>query len=617
MPERGAVSVEGIRFVTVAESLLTIQHNTLSVFNIIIKNSGSTVSLIRYPSDLLEFHQKIRKHYPKVKITFPSLNNPPRNHHLQQQQQQQQQHRQSQPQQHQFSSSSLSTSTTTGKTKNRRSLRDFIILPFHKKKKRTNADKVEKYLLQCFQHPVVSLSSILRDFTSVQRDEDAILTSYYTSTTLTPTINNNSSDHQQQPSSQNNKNSHEESSGSLHNNSQLSHIVMTSHEQEKEKETKPQQQMTTTSTAASTIPQHQLNSPSSSTSSLSVLLQDKQYDQRSHSAAVTTVTVNNEIQRLTDTAIKTTTTTAATTDSASIPLGLEDLDLIRVLGKGCMGKVFLARSKKKNNRQLYALKCIKKKWVIQQNEVTHTKAERDILLLLKKQQQQHSSSSSSHGGSTSNSFFAQLNQLFQTSSCLFFLLDYYPGGDLATQLSIFSCFSADRARFYAAEIIQGLQILHQNNIIYRDLKPENVLIGRDGHIVLTDFGLSKLFAGKQEQAVTALDDKDELYYCCDAEELTTRTFCGTAEYLAPEVLIGEPYTFVVDFWSLGTLLYEMLAGTTPFWAEKHMDMYRRVLEEPLTFPPNFDRITRIFLAGVKYIQFRYAIVTTRIIGIGH
>ncbi|KAI8642140.1 kinase-like domain-containing protein, partial [Parasitella parasitica] len=115
------------------------------------------------------------------------------------------------------------------------------------------------------------------------------------------------------------------------------------------------------------------------------------------------------------------------------------------------------------------------------------------------------------------------------------------------------------------------------------LKPENVLIGRDGHIILTDFGLSKVFTEK---------DVDEYNVPC------TQTFCGTAEYLAPEILLGEPYTFVVDFWSLGTLLYEMLAGTTPYWANTHMEMYKRVLEDPLEFPSDFDPITCSFLTGL-------------------
>lgn len=175
------------------------------------------------------------------------------------------------------------------------------------------------------------------------------------------------------------------------------------------------------------------------------------------------------------------------------------------------------------------MKSIKKNWVIQQKEVIHTLAERDILVRLRGQP-----------------FLVNLQQIFQTSSQLFILLDYYPGGDIATQLSVVTSFSEERTRFYAAEIIYGLKILHQHGIVYRDLKPENVLIGKDGHIVLADFGLSKIFS---EQ------DEDEY------NVPSTRTFCGTAEYLAPEILLGEKYTFVVDFWSLGTLLYEMLAGT--------------------------------------------------------
>lgn len=186
----------------------------------------------------------------------------------------------------------------------------------------------------------------------------------------------------------------------------------------------------------------------------------------------------------------------------------------------------------KRDGQLYALKSIKKNWVIQQKEMIHTRAERDILVLLRDQP-----------------FLVNLHHVFQNPSQLFLVLDYYAGGDIATQLSLMSSFSEERTRFYAAEIIHGLGILHQYGIVYRDLKPENVLIGRDGHIVLTDFGLSKIFS---------IDDVDE------ENVPSTQTFCGTAEYLAPEILLGERYTFVVDFWSLGTLLFEMLAGTVSY-----------------------------------------------------
>ncbi|OAD04573.1 hypothetical protein MUCCIDRAFT_36903, partial [Mucor lusitanicus CBS 277.49] len=243
---------------------------------------------------------------------------------------------------------------------------------------------------------------------------------------------------------------------------------------------------------------------------------------------------------------------------------LADYDLLKVLGKGCMGKVLLVRSKR--NERLYALKSIKKKWVIKQKELIHTRAERDILVRLRRQP-----------------FLAQVHHVFQTPCELFLVLEYYAGGDIATQLSNMSCFDQERTKFYAAEIVYGLGILHEHGIVYRDLKPENVLIGRDGHIILTDFGLSKIFS---EQ------DVDEY------NVPSTQTFCGTAEYLAPEILLGEPYTFVVDFWSLGTLLYEMLAGTTPYWADTHMEMYKRVLEDSLEFPSDFDPITCSFLTGL-------------------
>lgn len=179
---------------------------------------------------------------------------------------------------------------------------------------------------------------------------------------------------------------------------------------------------------------------------------------------------------------------------------------------------------------MYALKAIKKSRVVEQKEVQHTRAERDILARLRGQ----------------SPFLIRMHYAFQTPTQLFLVLDYFSGGDIATQMSTYHIFTPERTRFYAAEILAGLAVLHRHGIVYRDLKPENVLIGRDGHIVLTDFGLSKIFPPQQYR------DEDDL-------PITT-TFCGTAEYLAPEVLLGEPYTFAIDYWSYGTLLYEMLAG---------------------------------------------------------
>ncbi|CEG67013.1 hypothetical protein RMATCC62417_03498 [Rhizopus microsporus] len=402
--------------ITIYETTLTVQQNTLSVFHVIIQTPEQKVSLVRYPFDFVEFHQKIRFHYPKVKISFPTLHNP-----------------------------------SQQRVNKRRSIQH-LLFPFSRK---SNAEKLQKYLERCFRHPIVSVSSILRDFTRVQRDEDVVLMTQLTDTTLTLTANQ--------------------------------------------------------STDRLVIPPK----------------------------------LNKQMPPL--------------------PATMDDFNLIKVLGKGCMGKVLLVRSKRDDT--LYALKAIQKKWVMKQKEFAHTRAERDILVGLRNQ-----------------SFIVHLHHVFQTPSTLFLLLDYHPGGDIATQLSLMSKFTPERTRFYAAEIVQGLNVLHSHGIIYRDLKPENVLIQRDGHIVLTDFGLSKIFTAAD------VDQEDGMPY--------TQTFCGTAEYLAPEVLLGEPYTFVVDFWSLGTLLFEMLAGITPFWAETHMDMYRRVIEDPLEFPPSFDQDTCSLLSGL-------------------
>ncbi|RUP46661.1 kinase-like domain-containing protein [Jimgerdemannia flammicorona] len=199
-----------------------------------------------------------------------------------------------------------------------------------------------------------------------------------------------------------------------------------------------------------------------------------------------------------------------------------------------------------------------------QREIEHTRTERDIL---------------ANVAAVDHPFLIKLHHSFQSTSQLFLVLDYYVGGDIATQLAKWHKFEAERCRLYAAEIILGMQELHKHGIVYRDLKPENILLSSDGHLVLTDFGLSKQFVPT------------------NGEE-KTNTFCGTAEYLAPEILRAEEYSYEVDYWSLGTLLYEMLTGITPFWAENHADMYRRVLEDDLEFPEDFDPVTADFIAGL-------------------
>jgi len=147
-------------------------------------------------------------------------------------------------------------------------------------------------------------------------------------------------------------------------------------------------------------------------------------------------------------------------------------------------------------------------------------------------------------------------------------MDYVNGGELFFHLQKDKRFNEDRARFYLAEIACGLEYLHLNGVLYRDLKPENLLLTADGHICLTDFGLAK-----------------EGLLCDNAR---TSTFCGTPEYLAPEVLNGEEYGKPVDWWSFGTLMYEMLTGLPPFYCEDVQKMYQKIISAPLQIPNHFS-----------------------------
>nr|XP_019604391.1 PREDICTED: serine/threonine-protein kinase Sgk2 isoform X5 [Rhinolophus sinicus] len=160
-------------------------------------------------------------------------------------------------------------------------------------------------------------------------------------------------------------------------------------------------------------------------------------------------------------------------------------------------------------------------------------------------------------------FLVGLRYSFQTPEKLYFVLDYVNGGELFFHLQRERRFLEPRARFYAAEVASAIGYLHSLNIIYRDLKPENILLDYQGHVVLTDFGLCKEGVEPEE---------------------TTSTFCGTPEYLAPEVLRKEPYDRAVDWWCLGAVLYEMLHGLPPFYSKDISQMYENILHQPLQIP---------------------------------
>lgn len=227
-------------------------------------------------------------------------------------------------------------------------------------------------------------------------------------------------------------------------------------------------------------------------------------------------------------------------------IGPEDFEVIRLLGKGTFGQVFQVR--KRDTRRIYAMKVLSKKVIVQKREIAHTVGERDIMVR------------------TANSkFIVGLKFSFQTPENLYLVTDFMSGGELFWHLQKEGKFKEERAKFYIAELIIALEQLHDSGIVYRDLKPENILLDANGHIALCDFGLSKGDLVNNNS--------------------TTNTFCGTTEYLAPEVVLDDSgYTKMVDFWSLGVLVFEMCCGWSPFYAEDTQQMYKNIAFGKVRFP---------------------------------
>lgn len=234
----------------------------------------------------------------------------------------------------------------------------------------------------------------------------------------------------------------------------------------------------------------------------------------------------------------------------------DDFELLTVIGKGSFGKVMQVR--KKDDGKIYAMKVLRKDTIIARKQVTHTKSEKNILMKI-----QHA-------------FIVNLNYAFQTKDKLYMILDYINGGELFYHLKKEGRFAENRVKLYAAEIASALDHLHSLDIVYRDLKPENILLDSEGHICITDFGLSKEIESSEG----------------------THTFCGTPEYLAPEVLKGQGHGTAVDWWSLGTLLFEMLTGLPPFYAQNVNVMYTKILSGELRFPPYISDNAKSLLEGL-------------------
>ncbi|XP_042294754.1 ribosomal protein S6 kinase alpha-5 [Sceloporus undulatus] len=244
-------------------------------------------------------------------------------------------------------------------------------------------------------------------------------------------------------------------------------------------------------------------------------------------------------------------------------VGIENFELLKVLGTGAYGKVFLVRKISGHDvGKLYAMKVLKKATIIQKAKTTeHTKTERQVLEHIRQ-----------------SPFLVTLHYAFQTDTKLHLILDYINGGELFTHLSQREKFTEDEVRIYIGEIVLALEHLHKLGIIYRDIKLENILLDSDGHVVLTDFGLSKEFVG----------DENERAY----------SFCGTIEYMAPDIVKGGEtgHDKAVDWWSLGVLMYELLTGASPFTVDgernSQADISRRILKSEPPYPQEMTALAK-------------------------
>ena len=227
-------------------------------------------------------------------------------------------------------------------------------------------------------------------------------------------------------------------------------------------------------------------------------------------------------------------------------VGVDDFKIIKVIGRGSYGKVCLVEFKQ--TKELFAMKSLKKNVLLDEDQVESTLLEKNILQSL------------------DYPFLVGMVFCFQTEERVYFVLPFIQGGELFQHLRKFKYFPEKNVQFYAAIIGLSLEYLHKKGIVYRDIKPENILLEKDGYLKLIDFGMAKILK----------------------EDEKTNSFCGTPEYLAPEIITGEGHNRMADWWSYGTLVYEMLFGIPPFFNENVEMMYDLITNKELRFPKKFN-----------------------------
>ncbi|XP_038988535.1 serine/threonine-protein kinase tricornered-like [Phoenix dactylifera] len=273
-------------------------------------------------------------------------------------------------------------------------------------------------------------------------------------------------------------------------------------------------------------------------------------------------------------------------------VGVDDFELLTIIGRGAFGEVRLCREK--TTRQVYAMKILKKSEMLHKDQVEHVKAERNLL------------------AEVDSPCIVKLYCSFQDQEFLYLIMEYLPGGDMMTLLMRKDILTEDEARFYVGQTVLAIESIHKHNYIHRDIKPDNLLLDRNGHVKLSDFGLCKpldrtsfpnlsdpdYMIGKNINPLLESEERlnsypaprrtqqEQLLHWQKNRRMLAYSTVGTPDYIAPEVLLKKGYGMECDWWSLGAIMYEMLVGYPPFYSEKQMLTCRKIVnwKTHLKFP---------------------------------